>query len=815
MKKLKKIFCKFLMIINVLALFFINIPVTNAWVIELNHFYSSGAWYSSTNPYYPTYQGECTWFVWGRVYDKLGIYLNIAGWGDAKDWANAARNAGYKVDYTPSADSIVVWSAGTWGHVGYVEKVTGNTMLITEGNYGGAIYRDSELSVTDKREYGVTPQFIHLKEEAKESYKPGGSVQNFGTGFTATIHPKTKTSLALKAGGNTNGSAISLANYSYDKTMNWEFTRQSDGTYNIKNAYSGRSIDVYGAGNINGEAVQVWKDSNGDKNCFFIYNFNGGYRFVPRSSKKDKRAIDIINNNIVSGSKLQLYEAEYATNNAQTFVIRKYANSITLNNTNITLNKGNSYSLKATFSPTDTYYKTLSWKSNDTNVATVDTSGKITAKNAGTTTITATTTNGKKATVTVTVPKPAPNTVEITDVSLNKKNAILKVKENLQLTATINPSNTTQSKNLSWKSSNTKVATVDDNGKVTAVKGGTTTITVTTSNGRTANCIINVENPITAINLDKKQVTMAVGDKQTLKATINPSDTTTSKNIIWRSSKTAVAIIDATGKITAISPGTTVITAITSNGLVATSTVVVNAKASTSTKPNEGTTNNNSQTEGTTNNNSADLSTTIDNNLSTDTSIKSFKIDGKEIDVTDNMEYLTNNDNVSIEVEPNDKNAAYEVVQEPLKDGSNNALVLVTAEDGSVKVYTLDIVKVQEELSNNTNIKVFVNGKEVEFTDGKANIKEGFFTKKVKITYELEDSSSTVKTNINDDLNIGDNKSTFKVVAEDSSQMNYELTITRTSTLLYIIIISGLIGVGLIILIIVLVIKSKKKKKSK
>ena len=176
------------------------------------------------------------------------------------------------------------------------------------------------------------------------------------------------------------------------------------------------------------------------------------------------------------------------------------------------------------------------------------------------------------------------------------------------------------------------------------------------------------------------------------------------------------------------------------------------------------------------------------------------------------MEYLTNNDNVSIEVEPNDKNAAYEVVQGPLKDGSNNALVLVTAEDGSVKVYTLDIVKVQEELSN---IKVFVNGKEVEFTDGKANIKEGFFTKKVKITYELEDSSSTVKTNINDDLNIGDNKSTFKVVAEDSSQMNYELTITRTSTLLYIIIISGLIGVGLIILIIVLVIKSKKKKKSK
>lgn len=153
-----------------------------------------------------------------------------------------------------------------------------------------------------------------------------------------------------------------------------------------------------------------------------------------------------------------------------------------------TIGIGASETLTVTYNPADANTnKALSWSSNNTSVATVDANGKVTGVAAGTATITATTANGKTATCSVTV-----QAVAVTGVSLNKTSASLQIGESETLTATVTPADATN-KNISWTSSNTTVATVDNNGKVTAKAAGNTTITVTTVDGnKTATCSVTV-----------------------------------------------------------------------------------------------------------------------------------------------------------------------------------------------------------------------------------------------------------------------------------------------------------------------------------
>ena len=167
----------------------------------------------------------------------------------------------------------------------------------------------------------------------------------------------------------------------------------------------------------------------------------------------------------------------------------------------------------------------------------------------------------------------------VTSVSLSKSSATLTEGESLSLTATVNPSNATN-KNVSWKSSNTSVATVS-NGKVTAVKAGSATITVTTEDGsKTATCSITVNAkvyPVTSVSLSKSSATLTEGEFLTLTATINPSNAT-NKNVSWKSSNTSVAIV-SNGEVTALKAGSAIITVTTEDGgKTATCTVTVKEK---------------------------------------------------------------------------------------------------------------------------------------------------------------------------------------------------------------------------------------------
>ena len=149
--------------------------------------------------------------------------------------------------------------------------------------------------------------------------------------------------------------------------------------------------------------------------------------------------------------------------------------------------------LTAEVTPSYADNKRVTWQSSDEKVATVDENGKVTAVGNGTATITATSVSGSyTATVSVTVKIP----VEIQKLTIEaEKETLTKIGESTELKVKIEPENADLQK-LIWKSDNEKVATTDENGKVTAVGNGTAEITVTTEDGKiTASIIITVKVP--------------------------------------------------------------------------------------------------------------------------------------------------------------------------------------------------------------------------------------------------------------------------------------------------------------------------------
>ena len=168
---------------------------------------------------------------------------------------------------------------------------------------------------------------------------------------------------------------------------------------------------------------------------------------------------------------------------------------VSLSKKSVVLVKGRSTTVKATVTPTNVTNKKLKWTTSNAKVATVNQSGKITAKGRGNATIKVMALDGsnKYATVKVTVKQP------VTSVKLNRNSAILKVKgkakqKTVTLKATAYPKNA-NNKSVSWKSSKSKIATVNSRGKVTAKKKGTCYITATAKDGskKSAKCKIVVK----------------------------------------------------------------------------------------------------------------------------------------------------------------------------------------------------------------------------------------------------------------------------------------------------------------------------------
>ena len=231
--------------------------------------------------------------------------------------------------------------------------------------------------------------------------------------------------------------------------------------------------------------------------------------------------------------------------------------------TNANMNVGTVQSIKTSFAPTNATDTTLTWTSSNSGIISVNSLGQITAISPGTATITVTTVNNISKTITVVV-----NPILASSIQLNASVLTLRVLENQQLVATILPSNTTN-KQITWVSSNPTAASVDVNGKITANDVGTATITGTTSNGISAQCIVTVmlnTVAVTQIVLTEQTSVIVVNDSVQLHATITP-ETATNKLIIWSSETVSIASVDQNGKVTGKGVGTVRIIATASNGL--------------------------------------------------------------------------------------------------------------------------------------------------------------------------------------------------------------------------------------------------------
>lgn len=192
------------------------------------------------------------------------------------------------------------------------------------------------------------------------------------------------------------------------------------------------------------------------------------------------------------------------------------------------------------------------WTSSSSSIASVNTYGKVTAKKAGTATITAKVAGGE-ASCKVTVKK--------TEVSVSKSTLTMERGESLLLTAT-----SSSKSPVTWKSSHKSIATVDDKGMVLALKPGETTITAS-CDGSKATCKVKVKYP--TVKLDKKKVTLYRG--QSIKLN---TDVSSGVEPTWKSNKKSVALVNPDGTVTAIKNGRATITA-TVDKVAATCEIIV------------------------------------------------------------------------------------------------------------------------------------------------------------------------------------------------------------------------------------------------
>ena len=160
---------------------------------------------------------------------------------------------------------------------------------------------------------------------------------------------------------------------------------------------------------------------------------------------------------------------------------------ITLDKKSAEMLTGATLQLNATITPEDASSKEIKWTSSDNNIATVSTKGLVTAKRAGKVTVTATA-NKFTATCEITITDPY---IEVTEITLDKTEATITEGETLQLEATVTPEDATDA-TVIWTSSDEFVATVDENGLVTAISMGEAVITAQAGD-KTAECIVKVD----------------------------------------------------------------------------------------------------------------------------------------------------------------------------------------------------------------------------------------------------------------------------------------------------------------------------------
>ena len=197
---------------------------------------------------------------------------------------------------------------------------------------------------------------------------------------------------------------------------------------------------------------------------------------------------------------------------------------VKLNKNELTLPWNERQTLSATISPSRAAIKEISWTSSNPTVATIDPLGEVVAVGVGKANITVTTTDGKKTDVCEVTVNPF---VELDVTSLS-----LLVGDTYTFTAAVRPQ--TYNQTITWSTSNDKKVSVTQNGEITALEDGSSTIKATIEGDFSLSCEVQVGNvPAESVEVDKDVVLLAVGESTTIIATVFP-DNAANQNVDWK-----------------------------------------------------------------------------------------------------------------------------------------------------------------------------------------------------------------------------------------------------------------------------------------
>lgn len=232
-------------------------------------------------------------------------------------------------------------------------------------------------------------------------------------------------------------------------------------------------------------------------------------------------------------------------------VLPKSPLSVSLDKSEVSLYVGEETTLVATVNPSDSEYE-LEWSVEDSNIASVDKSGKVTAIAEGLTKLVVKAGEAYAECFVFVSP------VGVTGISLDKSSLTMRVGGTETINATVTPDNAGD-KTVKWSTSNENVATVSPEGVVSAVGIGSAVIKAAAGQF-TAECTVVVEAiPVEGVEISKTEMTLELGKSERLTAVVKPVNAS-DKTLVWMSSDETVVTVNQSGLVTAVAAGEAVVT---------------------------------------------------------------------------------------------------------------------------------------------------------------------------------------------------------------------------------------------------------------
>lgn len=281
---------------------------------------------------------------------------------------------------TPQPGDVLVYAEAVSGDFGHVAIYESNYSTYHQ-NVGGAYVKqitNIAYNGFDKPYWGVI----------RPAWSSSSTPVNLGDSFYAIIL-RTDVWQPIKC---VDDNVVLSSTEKHISQEHWKFMRQSDGSYVIQSLYNGKVLDVFSCGNADGTNVWLYEqgDSGNTAQKWYIYASGSGYKLVPQCATD--KALDVAGGGSADGTNIQIYTQNASA--AQIFSIYKFKEkgmtSLSFDESSKRLVVGEEYNASYSSTPSDVTYNGITWKSSDTSVATVNSSGVITAVSKGTATITVT-----------------------------------------------------------------------------------------------------------------------------------------------------------------------------------------------------------------------------------------------------------------------------------------------------------------------------------------------------------------------------------------------------------------------------------------